>query len=123
MIFSSDTDSSTALRMLRRCFPQKGSILGTSSPSAVGPGHWSGNEGMGGAWSCGDLELLGGGEVEEGGGGGEEVVGVGVWGVGVWGLWADVGLLAADWDVLRLTLELDRGLVKSRPPTLAVMGE
>lgn len=32
---------------------------------------------MGGTWSCGGLELLGGGEVEEGGGG-EVVVGVGV---------------------------------------------
>lgn len=53
---------------------------------------------MGGAWSCGDLELFGGGEVEDGGG--EHVVGVGVWGVGVCGVWADVGLLAADWDVL-----------------------
>ena len=76
---------------------------------------------MGGAWSCGDLQLFGGGEVEEGGGGGEEAVGVGVRGVGVCGVWADVGLLAADWEVV--WLELDRGLVRSRPPTLAVMGE
>lgn len=97
MIFSRDTDSRTALRMLRRSFPQKGSILGTSSPSAVEQGLWSGDEGMGGTWSCVGLELLGGGEVEEGGGGGEEVVGVGVCGVGVW---ADVGLLPAEWEVL-----------------------
>lgn len=34
-----------------------------------------------------------------------------------------MGLLAADWEVLWLRLELDRGLVRSRPPTLAVMGE
>lgn len=66
----------TPLRMLRLSLPQNGSILGTSSPSAVEQGLWSGDEGMGGTWSCGDLELLGGGEVEEGGG--EEVVGVGV---------------------------------------------
>lgn len=66
------------LRMLRRNLPQKGSILGISSPSTVELGIWSGEEGIGGTWSCGDLELLGGGEVEEGGGGGEEVVGVGV---------------------------------------------
>lgn len=65
------------LRMLRLSLPQKGSIRGTSSPSAVEQGLWSGDEGMGGTWSCGGLELLGGGEVEEGGGG-EEVVGVGV---------------------------------------------
>lgn len=111
-------------RMLRLSFPQKGSILWTSSPSAVG--LWSGDEGMGGTWSWGVLELLGGGEIDEEGregGGGEEAVGVGVWGVGVRGVWADVGLLAADWDMLLLTLKLDRGLVRSRPPTLAVTGE
>lgn len=67
---------SLPLRMLRRSLPQKGSILGNSSPSAVGQGLWSGDEGMGGTCSCGDLELLGGGEVEEGGG--EDVIGVGV---------------------------------------------
>lgn len=110
------------LRMLLLSLPQNGSILGTSSPSAVEQGLWSRDEGMGGTWSCGGLELLGGGEVEEGGGG-EVVVGVGVWGVGVRGVWADVGLLAADWEVLWMTPEFDRGLVKSRPPTLAVMGE
>lgn len=38
-------------------------------------------------------------------------------------MWADVGLLAADWEVLWFKLELERGLVRSRPPTLAVMGE
>lgn len=43
--------------------------------------------------------------------------------MGVWGVWADVGLLAADWDVLQLITELDRGLVRSRPPTLPMMGE
>lgn len=64
--------------MLRRSFPQKGSIFGTSSPSAAEQELCSGDEGMGEAWSCGDLELFGGGEVEEVGGGGEEVVGVGV---------------------------------------------
>lgn len=83
--------------MLRRNLPQKGSILGTSSPSVAEQGIWSGDEGIGGTWSCGDLELLGGGEVEEGG---EEVVGVGVWGVVVSGVWADVGLLPADWEEL-----------------------
>lgn len=104
------------LRMLRLSLPQNGSILGTSSPSAVKQRLRSGDEGIGGTWSCGGFELLGGGEVEEGGG--EVVVGVGVWGV-----WADVGLLAADWEVLWLTPKFDRGLVRSRPPTLAVMGE
>lgn len=38
-------------------------------------------------------------------------------------MWADVGLLAADCEVLWLTLEFEKGLVRSRPPTLAVMGE
>lgn len=104
------------LRMLRLSLPQNGSILGSSSPSAVKQGLRSGDEGMGGTWSCGGLELLGGGEVE--GVGGEVVVGVGVWGV-----WADVGLLVADWEVLWLTAGFDRGLVRSRPPTLAVIGE
>lgn len=104
------------LRMLRLSLPQKGSILGSSSPSAFKQGLRSGDEGVGETWSCGGLELLGGGEVE--GGGGDVVVGVGVWGV-----WADVGLLVADWEVLWLMGEFDRGLVKSRPPTLAVMGE
>ncbi len=107
--------------MLRLNLPQKGSILGNSSPSAAEQGLWSGDGGMEGAWSCSGLELLGGGEVEEGGG--EELVGVGVWGVGVWGVWADVGLLAADWEALWLMPEFDRGLVRSRPPTLAVIGE
>lgn len=100
--------------MLRLSFPPKGSILGSSSASEFRQGHRSGDE----ACSCGDLEQLGGGEVE-GGGGGEVVVGVGVWGV-----WADVGLLAADWDALLwLRPKLESGLVRSRPPTLAVMGE
>lgn len=69
--------------MLRLSLPQNGSIFGTSSPSVVEQGLWSGEVGMGGACSCGGFELFSGGEVEEGGGGGEEVVGVGVWGVGV----------------------------------------
>lgn len=38
-------------------------------------------------------------------------------------MWADVGLLAADWEELELMPEFDRGPVKSRPPTLEVMGE
>lgn len=38
-------------------------------------------------------------------------------------MWADVGLLAADWEELQLMLEFDRGLVRSSPPTLEVMGE
>ncbi|TNN47380.1 hypothetical protein EYF80_042432 [Liparis tanakae] len=97
--------------------PENGSTFGTSSPSADEQGLWSGEEGMGGTWSCGGFELLGGGEVDEGGGGG------GGGGDEAWGVWADVGLLAADWDVLWLTLELDSGLVRSSPPTLAVMGE
>lgn len=42
-------------------------------------------------------------------------------GVEVWGVWAEVGLLVADWEWL--TAELDRGLVRSRPPTLPVIGE
>lgn len=71
-------DCNAPLRMLRLSLPQNGSILGTSSPSAVEQGLWSGEDGMGGAWSCGVLALLGGGEVEERGRGGEEVVGVGV---------------------------------------------
>lgn len=107
--------------MLLRSFPQKGSIFGTSSPSAAGHGLCSGEDGVRGVWSCGDLGLLGGGEVEENGG--EVVVGVGVWGVGVWGVWADVGLLPAEWEELWFIMELDRGDAKSRPPTLAVMGE
>lgn len=108
IIFSSDTDSRTALRMLRLSLPQKGSILGSSSPSATEQGLRSGDEGMGGACcSCGE-------QVE--GSGGEVVVGV-----GVWGAWADVGLLVADWDWP--TAEPDGGLVRSRPPTLAVTGE
>lgn len=112
MIFSRDTDSRTVLRMLRRSLPQNGSILGSSSPSVVEQGLWSGDDGVVGVWSCGSLELLlGGGEVEEGGG--EDDVGV----------CPDVGLLAADWEELWLKLELDRGLVRSRPPTFAVMGE
>jgi len=71
---------------------------------------------MGGTWSCGGFELLGGGEVDEGGGGGGG-------GDEAWGVWADVGLLAADRDVFWLTLEFDSGPVRSSPPTLAVMGE
>lgn len=109
--------------MLRLILPQNGSILGTSSPSAVEQGLWSGDVGVAGDWSCSGFELLGGGEVEEGGRGGEVAVGVGVWGVGVWGVWADVGLLVADWEVLWLMPEFDRGLVRSRPPTRALMGE
>lgn len=105
--------------MLRLSFPQKGSIRRASSPSAAGMGLWSGEEGVRG--SCDGLQLFGGGEVEEEGG--EVAVGVGVWGVGVWGVWAEVGLLAADWELLWLKFELDRGDVRSRPPTLAVMGE
>lgn len=35
----------------------------------------------------------------------------------------DVGLLAADWEELWSRLKLDSGLVRSRPMTLAVMGE
>lgn len=101
--------------MLRLSLPQNWSILGTSSPSAVKQGLRSGDEGMGEPCSCGDLALLGGGEVE---GGGEVVVGVGVWGV-----CADVGLLVADWEVLWLRPKFDSGLVISRPPTLAVTGE
>lgn len=65
------------LRMLRRSFPQKGSILGTSSPSVVEEGLCSGDDGVGGACSCCALPLFGGGEVEEGGDG-EVAVGVGV---------------------------------------------
>lgn len=34
-----------------------------------------------------------------------------------------MGLLAADCEVLWLSGEFDRGLPRSRPPTLAVMGE
>lgn len=77
--------------MLRLSLPQNGSFLGASSPSAVEQGLCSGDEGMGGTWSCSGFELLGVGEVEEGG---EVVVGVGVRGV-----WADVGLLVADWEL------------------------
>lgn len=55
--------------------------------------------------------------------GGEDAVGVGVCGVGVWGVLADVGLLAADWEALWFKPALDGGLVRSRPPTLAVIGE
>lgn len=96
--------------MLRLSLPQKGSILGSSSPSATEQGLRSGDEGMGGACcSCGE-------EVEGGGRGGEVAVGVGVWGV-----WADVGLLVADWDWQGA--ELDGGLVRSSPPTLVVTGE
>lgn len=105
----------TPLRMLRLSLPQNGSILGSSSPSAAEEGLRSGDEGMGGACcSCGVFVLFGGGEAE--GGGGDVVVGVGVWGV-----WAEVGLLVVDWEWL--TAELDRGLVRSRPPTLPVIGE
>lgn len=111
MIFSRDTDSRTVLRMLRRSLPPNGSILGSSSPSVVEQGLWSGDNGEVSAWSCGSLELLGGGEVEDGGG--EDDVGV----------CPDVGLLAADWEELWLKLELDRGLVRSRPPTLPEIGE
>lgn len=90
--------------------------MGSSSASAFAQGLRSGDERTGEACSCGDLEQLGGGEVE---GGGEVAVGVGVWGV-----WADVGLLVADWDALLwLRPKLESGLVRSRPPTLAVMGE
>lgn len=71
--------------MLRRILPQKGSTLGGSSPSALGLVLWSGDDGIGGIWSCGSLPLLGGGEVEEGGGE-ETVLRGGVWGVGVWGV-------------------------------------
>lgn len=102
--------------MLRLSFPQNGSILGTSSASEARQGLKSGDERMGEACSCGDLEQLGGGEVE--GGGGDVAVDVGVWGV-----WADVGLLVADWETLWLRPKLDSGLVRSRPPTLAVTGE
>lgn len=63
--------------MLRLSLPQKGSILGISSPSADEQGLWSGDEGMGGTCSCSGLLLLGGGEVDDGGGG-EVAVGVGV---------------------------------------------
>lgn len=76
-IFSSDTDSSTVRRILRRSLPQKGSTLGTSSPSALGLVLCSGDDGMGGTWSCGSLPLLWGGEVEEDGGG-ETALRVGV---------------------------------------------
>lgn len=103
--------------MLRLSLPQNGSILGSSSASGFRQGLRSGDDRTGEACSCGDLEQLGGGEVE--GGGGEVAVGVGVWGV-----WADVGLLVADWDTLLwLRPKLESGLVRSRPPTLAVMGE
>lgn len=103
--------------MLRLSLPQNGSILGSSSASGFAQGLRSGDERTGEASSCGDLEQLGGGEVE--GGGGEVVVDVGVWGV-----WADVGLLVADWDALLwLRPKFKSGLVRSRPPTLAVMGE
>lgn len=34
-----------------------------------------------------------------------------------------MGLLAADCELLWLTTELDRGLVRSRPPTFGVIGE
>lgn len=103
------------LRMLRLSLPQKGSFLGTSSPSAVEQGLRSGDEGMAGTWSCGDLQAVG--EVVEGVGG-EVAVGVGVWGV-----CADVGLLVADWGLLQLMPDIDNGLVRSRPTALAVMGE
>lgn len=100
--------------MLRLSLPQNGSILGSSSASGFAQGLRSGDERTGEASSCGDLEQLGGGEVE--GGGGEVVVDVGVW--------ADVGLLVADWDALLwLRPKFKSGLVRSRPPTLAVMGE
>lgn len=103
--------------MLRLSLPQNGSILGGSSASELAQGLRSGEERTGEACSCGDLEQLGGGEVE--GGGGEVVVDVGVWGV-----WADVGLLVADWEALVwLRPKLESGPVRSRPPTLAVMGE
>lgn len=62
--------------MLLRSLPQKGSIFWASSPSVVGHGLWSGEEGLVAVWSCGGLELFGGGEVEEEGG--EDAVGVGV---------------------------------------------
>lgn len=107
--------------MLRLSFPQKGSILGSSSASDVREGLKSGDERTGEACSCGDLEQLGGGEAEGrgGGGGGEVAVDVGVCGV-----WAEVGLLVADWGELPwFRPKLDSGLVRSRPPTLAVMGE
>lgn len=105
------------LRMLRLSLPQNGSILGSSSASEFAQGLRSGDERTGEACSCGDLEQLSGGEVE--GAGGEVVVVVGVWGV-----WTDVGLLVADWDApVWLRPKFESGLVRSRPPTLAVMGE
>lgn len=73
-------------------------------------GVCSGDEGVGGTWSCS-------GKVQEGGGGGgEEVVGVGVCGV-----WTDVGLPAADCDVF--WFRPVRGPLRSSPPTLPLTGE
>lgn len=105
------------LRMLRLSLLPNGSILGSSSTSEVRQGLKSGDESTGETCSCGILEQLGGGEVE--GGGGDVAVDVGVWGV-----WADVGLLVADWAALLwLRPTVVSGLVRSRPPTLAVIGE